>query len=75
MILIDERYAAYNRADYGPTFGNGHDLVIRDRCNENLNSSAYFPYSYNCTVNSYSNGQMSYNSFSGAINGHQFKVV
>lgn len=25
-----------NDDDYGPIFGSGHDLIIRDECHENL---------------------------------------
>ena len=45
--------AIYDYSGYGPTFGNGHDLVIADGCKSNNNSycdsnSSYgFYYSYN----------------------------
>ena len=34
--------AIYHRSDYGPTFGNGHDLHISSNCNANTDSYASF---------------------------------
>ena len=39
--------ALYHRSDYGPTFGNGHNLHVANNCNVNASSYANFPYAYN----------------------------
>ena len=41
------QHATYCRADYGPTFGGGHDLHISDQCNANNASGADLGDSYN----------------------------
>jgi len=66
--------AIYNRADYGPTFGGGHDLHLSNKCNENNSSYANFPHTYNCN-GIYQANQQTKTSFTGAINGHSFKVT
>ena len=38
--------AIYCRADYGPTFGGGHDIHICDNSNTTQSSYSYFYYSY-----------------------------
>ena len=43
--LNHPQYAAYDRYNYGPTFGGGHDLYIADNMNYSYN---YFGYSYKC---------------------------
>ncbi len=47
MIPKDGNYLIYCNSTYGPTFGNGHDLVIHDQCNSNRSSYANFPHQYN----------------------------
>ncbi|KAF9272069.1 hypothetical protein BGZ68_002760 [Mortierella alpina] len=43
----DGNAAAYNKADYGPTFGVGHDLYLASNCNLTGQSSSTMPSSYN----------------------------
>jgi hypothetical protein len=76
MTLIQgkEPYAIYDYIDWGPIFGGGSDLVIRDKCNQNKDSVANFPNSYNCG-SKYQNNQQSYTLFSGATNGSGFRVI
>ena len=38
--------AIYRSSSYGPTFGGGHDIAIRDNANSNTNSYSNFGYSY-----------------------------
>ena len=51
--------------NYGPTFGSGHDFYIGD------NGTGYcnFPHAYNIN-GKYTNGQPSYEAFSGSTNGY-----
>ena len=60
---------------YGPIFGGGYDLHLADSCNNNSSSYANFPVSYNRAENKIANSQESYANFSGATNGHGFRVV
>ena len=61
---------------YGPTFGAGRDLYIADKCNNNNSSCAFFPSTYNLEEPyQYSNGQESYQAFSGAAKDQYFNVV
>ncbi|KAF9958203.1 hypothetical protein BGZ70_009291 [Mortierella alpina] len=46
-IKGDGNAAAYNKADYGPTFGVGHDLYLASNCNLTGQSSSTMPSSYN----------------------------
>ena len=39
-------YAIYRSSSYGPTFGGGHDIVIKDNANSNTNSYTNFGQSY-----------------------------
>ena len=39
-------YAIYRSSSYGPTFGGGHDIVIKDNANSNTDSYANFGQSY-----------------------------
>ncbi|KAF9023314.1 hypothetical protein BGZ52_012970 [Haplosporangium bisporale] len=43
----DGNAAAYNKADFGPTFGVGHDLYLASNCNLTCQSSSTMPSSYN----------------------------
>ena len=54
-------------------FGGGSDIRISDKCNENNDSYAYFPHSYN--ANNTIRNQNSFALFSGATNGHRFKIT
>ena len=74
MTNINNTVASYNYPNYGPTFGNGHDIHICDKCNVNNGSYSNFPYSFNCN-GQYTNGQASYTAFSGAVKGKNYKVL
>lgn len=43
-------HSIYDHANYGPTFGAGHDLYVSSACQTNKNSSSNFPHSYNDTT-------------------------
>ena len=43
-----EGFAMRCHENYGPSFGNGHDLYISDKCNTNHSSYSNFPYSFVC---------------------------
>ncbi|KAF9182731.1 hypothetical protein BGZ51_004477 [Haplosporangium sp. Z 767] len=45
-IKGDGNAAAYSKADYGPTFGVGHDLFLATNCNLTCLSSSSMPSSY-----------------------------
>jgi hypothetical protein len=78
MTLIQgkELKAIYDDFGYGPAFGSGNDsdLCIRDKCNQNSNSSADMPDSYNCG-SKYQRNQQTWTLFSGATNGYKFRVI
>lgn len=74
MSLINKKYAIHNGESNGPTFGNGHDIYLSDKCNQNNKSFANFPGSYNCN-GIYKNSQQSYSIFSGATEKNNFKVI
>jgi hypothetical protein len=38
--------AAYHSSSYGPTFGNGYDFVVCDRCQDSNNSYSNFGSNY-----------------------------
>jgi hypothetical protein len=38
--------AIYCSADYGPTFGRGHDIYVASKSNRNANSYSYLSYTY-----------------------------
>jgi hypothetical protein len=40
------RYAIYTRANYGPTFGGGHDIHISNNANAGTSSYSNFGYTY-----------------------------
>jgi hypothetical protein len=40
-------YAIYSGSNYGPTFGGGHDIYVRDNSNVYTGSYTYFGASYN----------------------------
>jgi len=42
-----QEYGIYDRDDYGPTFGGGHDFNIANNSNSNNTSYSNFPHSYN----------------------------
>ncbi len=75
MTLIQgkEQYAIQDSINYGPVYG-GCDLIIYDKCNQNKDSGASFPSSYNCS-SKYQNNQQSYTLFSGATKGSGFRVI
>ena len=60
-----EGCAIYCNANYGPTFGGGHDICIYNDCNTSKVSYSHFPTSYTC--NEYANkGKSDY--LAGAYN-------
>ena len=40
------KYAIYTRADYGPTFGGGHDIYITNNANGGTGAYTNFGHSY-----------------------------
>ena len=48
--------AIYCHSNYGPTFGDGHDLYIADKCNENSNNQNNTNNTYKIGGNYYLNG-------------------
>jgi hypothetical protein len=38
--------AIYCNSTYGPTFGNGHNIYVADKCNENTRSYTNLGYAY-----------------------------
>ena len=40
------KYAIYTRADYGPTFGGGHDIHISNNANAGTGSYSNFAHTY-----------------------------
>ena len=76
MVPKDQNNLIYCDGSYGPTFGGGFDLYIRDACQNNRDSYANFPYSYNKEgENKYTNNQDSYKLFSGSTSDRYFRVV
>jgi hypothetical protein len=76
MVPTGDNNLIYHRADYGPTFGNGHDIHICNGCNTNGSSYANFPTHYNIEgPNKYTRDQNSYKAFSGAMINYHFKVT
>jgi len=45
-----QEYGIYDKDDYGPTFGGGHDLNIANISNTNTSSYTNFPHSYTDTT-------------------------
>ncbi|PFX12247.1 uncharacterized protein LOC111347553 [Stylophora pistillata] len=45
-LVTNPTYAIYRLAVYGPTFGLGHDICIRDNANSNTRSYTLFGHSY-----------------------------
>ena len=74
MNLIKPENAILNYSTYGPIFGSGCDFRIYDKANENNNSFANFPSSYN-NGQYQQNNQQSYTAFSGQPKGYNFKIV
>jgi len=64
----------YCPPNYGPTFGDGHDLYLADKCNANMSSYCNFPYRFNCN-GQYSSGQASFTAFCGAVSGYNYSVL
>jgi hypothetical protein len=75
LVPTDTNYLIYHRADFGPTFGGGHDLYISHCCNSNTGSYANFSYSYNTADNKYKNDQTAFTALSGCPSGFNFRVV
>ena len=66
--------AIYCNSSYGPTFGNGHDLYIADKCNENSNNSNNTNNTYKIGSNYYLNGG-SYNFQVSKLEVYQVKIL
>ena len=47
MSTKHPQYSAYNGANYGPTFGGGHDLYIVNNCRHSRSSYTNLGHSYN----------------------------
>ena len=45
-MVTGQTSAIYRSPNYGPTFGGGHDIVVKDNANSNTNSYTFFAYSY-----------------------------
>ena len=57
-VYRNSQYALYTSPNYGPTFGGGHDLHIRNNADKNRNSRANVGYTYRAPSGySYSNGK------------------
>jgi len=56
-----QEYGIYDRDDYGPTFGGGHDLNIANNSNVNTTSYTNFPHSYTDTTGKGKGTLTSYN--------------
>ena len=69
-------YHLVNRlSNYGPVFGGGADICISDGCNNNSESLANFPWSYNrAGGNKLAHSKETYRLFSGGDN-YNFRVV
>jgi hypothetical protein len=44
--VTNPNYAIYSYSSYGPIFGAGYDICVRDNSNTNENSNSNFGYSY-----------------------------
>jgi hypothetical protein len=77
MIPLSDDYLIYCCEQWGPTFGGPNlDLCIMDKCNLNSGSFANFPTAYNREgSNKYEPGQETYEMFSGAREGSNFKII
>ena len=45
-MVKSSQHAIYRNSAYGPTFGGGFDISIKDNANSNTNSYTNFGYSY-----------------------------
>jgi len=45
-MVTSPSQAIYKDSSYGPIFGAGHDIIIRNNANSNTNSYTNFGYSY-----------------------------
>ena len=61
-------YAVYHNPNYGPTFGNGHDLYISDNYLNNTNSQSYLGYAYQDVLGKGAS------IFTGDVNSNVFKL-
>ena len=76
LIPMNSKWLIYNNKEYGPTFGEGFDLHLSDKCNVNYDSKADFPTTYNLEgVEKYEKSEDSYRTFSGAQKDPTFKVL
>ncbi|MEH6538425.1 MAG: HYR domain-containing protein, partial [Psychroserpens sp.] len=64
-------YSIYNRSDYGPTFGGGHDLVIY---NNLTNGYSNLGHSYECVNGTYGSTDCRDN-LAGSYNGWQIEEI
>ncbi len=73
FILTEPGKAIYNHQNYGPRFGHGRDLAVRDKANENNKSYANICTSYeNDKYRNYEKG--SWERFSGSKESYKFRV-
>ncbi len=47
FVPVGTNNLIYCNTDFGPTFGNGHDLFISDQCDANKDSCAIIATAYN----------------------------
>jgi hypothetical protein len=73
FILEQHEHAIQTGSEDGPRFGNGADLVIKDKANENSNSYANIGTSYTHPRYTYKNIE-SYKYFSGDDKTNRFKT-
>ena len=74
MLPQKNEHLIYCDSEWGPVFGDGHDLKISDSCHLNQKSWANFPSTYNRTSNPYNISQKNIQEFSGVVEGKNFKV-
>lgn len=73
FVLEQHEHAIQTGVEDGPRFGNGADLVIKDKANENNNSYANICTSYTHPRYIYKNSE-SYKMFSGDDKTNRFVV-
>ncbi len=46
FMIKNEKYSIYGHPNYGPTFGSGHDIFIKDKSNINIGSFTNLGWAY-----------------------------
>ncbi len=64
-------YSIYGHSSYGPSFGNGQDILINNGAGNN--STTNFPTAYNNGLGGA--GQSTYSYLAGCHSGNTFKVL